>query len=228
MPRSTRQLGGKRAGARKANVRERRARILIVLGGIQTEPQYFQFVKKELRVSGLDVELLAQGWTPMKLHDHAVDLADRELRRARKSGDAGNGYDEVWVVSDVDEFVDELKQVKERSRTSGVSLAITNPCFEAWLSMHIDGSAAKLDRHQVQARAKLQGLVGGSNNKHINIDALRGKFDEAATHAKRHLKAHEDASTAFPHDVPSTEVHILVEQLRRRALSSNPSLKPAL
>ncbi|WP_415853879.1 RloB family protein [Sinomonas sp. G460-2] len=199
-----------------------------MLGGIRTERQYFEYVKGELRTAGIDIELVAEGWTPMKLYEHAIDLRDRDKRDAKKSGDSDNVYDEVWVVSDVDEFVDELKQVKERARGTGVRLAITNPCFEAWLSMHVDGSAAKLDRHQAQDLAKRQGLVDADKVKNIIIDKLRGKFDVAATHARRHAAAHESAKTVFPHDVPASDVDLLVGGLRDRALRSNPNLKAGL
>lgn len=220
----TNSARGKRAGARRRGTRERRARVLVVLGGVRTEPQYFEYVKRELRVGGLDIELIAEGWTPLKLYEYAIELKAREKRAAKKNGDSDNVYDEVWVVSDVDEFVDELKQMKLTAEKDGISLAITNPCFEAWLSMHIDASGAKLDRHQAQSLAKNQGLVDPDKPKNIIVEKVRGRFDTAATHARRHAAGHQSAGTIFPHDVPASDVDLLVGGLRNHALRSNPNL----
>lgn len=218
-----RNFGKKGSRARVTGKRERRARVLLVLGGVRTEVDYFKWVRKALSTAGLEIEIEGQGWDPESLLEYALTLKKKDERVARKERDPANTYDAVWVVSDVDEFVEHLKRIKQRE-SSGVKIAITNPCFESWLNMHHDDSAAPVDRFEAQCKAKRLGVVESDNPKRIVVSALSGRFGTAAATARSLAQRHFDNGTKFPHDSPSTSVDQIVSYLLARAQASNPHM----
>lgn len=223
-----RSFGEKTGRSRSTGKRERRAKVLLVLGGIRTEAGYFNWVKKALATPGLHIEIEDQGWDPETLFEHAIALKKADQRTARKERDPANTYDAVWVVADVDEFVEHLVRIRQRQDATGVQIAITNPCFESWLNMHHDSSAAPVDRFQAQRRAKELGVVETQNPKRVVTAALEGRFATAAETARRLATRHENNDTLFPHDSPSTSVDQIVGYLIERARASVPQLNVLL
>lgn len=63
---------------------------------------------------------------------------------------AGDSYDEVWCVVDVDDF--DVAKAVTTARRAGISLAISNPCFEYWLLLHFEACAAPLPCYADVAR----------------------------------------------------------------------------
>ena len=223
-----RKFGEKTRRSRSSGNRERRAKVLLVLGGIRTEVDYFNWVKKALATPGLHIEIEGKGWDPETLFEHAIALKQADQRTARKERDPANTYDAVWVVTDVDDFVDHLIRVRQRQDAAGVQIAITNPCFESWLNMHHDSSAAPVDRFQAQRRAKELGVVELENPKRVVTAALAGRFTTAAETARRLATRHEDNGALFPHDSPSSSVDQIVGYLIERARASVPQLNVML
>lgn len=222
-----RNFGKRGSRTRATGMRERRARVLLVLGGVRTEADYFNWVKKMLATSGLDIKIEGQGWDPESLVAHAVALKEKDEQAARRARDLANTYDAVWVVTDVDEFVDHIKRIKQRE-PDGVEVAITNPCFEAWLNMHHDDSAAPVSRFEAQSKAKTLGVVEANNPKRVVISALTGRLEEATTTARRLAARHSRNGTEFPHDSPSTSVDQIVQYLLKRARAANPQMEVEL
>lgn len=220
--RRDRRFGGPRQPERRFGTRERRPRFLIVTGGVRTEHQYFEWVQREFRTAGVELHLESEGYSPRGLLEVAIKKRDQDARDARRSGDSSNTYEEVWVVTDVDEFVTELREVSTAAESRGVRVAVSNPCFEAWLVMHVDGSAAPVDRFQAQSKAKQLGLVDPNNDKIPVTSVLRGKFQIAAGRADSLIARHEGNGTVFPHDTPSTRVHLLVRRLEEKVRESKP------
>ncbi|ARQ70294.1 RloB family protein [Streptomyces marincola] len=50
-------------------------------------------------------------------------------------GSAGGEFDQVWCVSDVDDYRD-LDEAVRYAENHGVELVLSNPCFELWLLLH--------------------------------------------------------------------------------------------
>lgn len=223
-----RNFGKQRSLERKAARRERRGRFLVIVGGIRTERLYFEWLESQLRSTGLEIQLVAEGWNPARLLDLATNLRENDRREAKKRNDAANVYDEVWVVSDVDEFVSELRTVGRQANAADIKLAITNPCFESWLTMHVDASARPATRFDAQAKAKELGLVEGPDGKYPVIAKISGQFVEAERCAKALQKRHETNGTQFPNDTPSSGMHVLVRSLLDSARGSFPDASFAL
>lgn len=125
---------------RRAPVREERTQVLVVCGGVATEPAYFRGLKKDRRNPAVKVVVEAKGVDPVSLIRFAAQKRDIL------------GCDEVWCVVDVDEF--DVAEAAAAAGKKGVNLAISNPCFEYWLLLHFELCTAPLTCYD-DARRKL-------------------------------------------------------------------------
>ncbi|RAY14886.1 RloB domain-containing protein [Actinomadura craniellae] len=119
---------GRREGRTSRRPRATRplaTRILIVCGGLRTEKQYFEGLRRAERNAAVKIEVKAYPKSPTEVVRHAVKL--RKLDR--------DDFDEVWCVLDVDEFRD-IEQAAAIAKRNGVRVAVSNPCFELWLLLH--------------------------------------------------------------------------------------------
>ncbi|MDT5025923.1 MAG: hypothetical protein QOE61_2349 [Micromonosporaceae bacterium] len=105
--------------------RDLRRRILIFCGGVRTEPDYFEGLRKSAAASNVVMEVRQRGVALT-----ALVTAARDHVRLQPGM-----HDEVWCVADVDEFRDIPSATRDAIR-AGVIVAVSNPCFELWLLLH--------------------------------------------------------------------------------------------
>lgn len=118
-------------------------RHLIICEGKQTEPLYFEGMKKALgAVNGRKLAVVVRG-----TGRHALDLLDCALDCCRYAAET---YDHVWLVFDRDDFPAADFDVMERkcaelSDSSRTFHALwSNPCFELWPLLHLNYSAVPM------------------------------------------------------------------------------------
>lgn len=112
---------------RRASFRPPRYRVLVLCGGQVSEPEYFEGLKAWARNDALATTVGGRRSGPARLVEQAIE----------SSAD----YDEFWCVTDVDQFPD-LAEATRVSGAHGVNLAVSNPCFEAWLLLHFETCTA--------------------------------------------------------------------------------------
>lgn len=127
----------------------RNKRFLIYSGGIVTEVEYFQYVRrhlfgdyvKNLRIKSGEVDdpvrVEADGVDPKTLVEGAARLLHEDKKDAKK--ESYDPFAVVWAVTDVDDFGkngDKLRAAVDKGRQSGVEVIISNPCFDVWLIDH--------------------------------------------------------------------------------------------
>jgi hypothetical protein len=125
---------------RPQSPRRTRPTILIVCGGVRTEPLYLRGLRTHANNASVDVTIVSRAKSPAQIVDFAI------RHRGRVSVD----FDEVWCVLDVDEF--DLAPAEQLARSGGVRLAISNPCFELWLLLHHVDCRALCDGYQEVVR----------------------------------------------------------------------------
>lgn len=197
--------------ARSIGTRSQRTRVLVVLGGVKTEAEYMDFIKGRVRGTGVKIELVKSGRDPLSLVGEASSLASEDRREAKKSGDTGNVYDAVWVVSDVDDFGAAIPEAVAAAESVDIKMAVSNPCFEVWLLWHKEDCGYGTTT-QVQAQAKKAGVVDG---KSIVLAALEGGFDDASQRAKQRRIQHHRNGVLAPDDNASSGMDVLVGDLLR-------------
>ncbi|PSL01019.1 RloB-like protein [Murinocardiopsis flavida] len=74
----------------------------------------------------------------MRVLKAAIDFNSRDT----------DGYDEVWVVVDVDDHAT-LDEALQKGRQADIPIVVSNPCFEIWLIWHYEDCRA----HQTTSAA---------------------------------------------------------------------------
>lgn len=160
------------AQRRRPGNREPADRILIVCGGVVTEPGYFEGLRQFHRNPAIKVEIKQKGVDPASLVRHAIRLRDN----------APGSFDDVWCVVDVDEF--DLDPAVRLASQQGISLAVSNPCFETWLVLHFTEHTAPLTCF-AQAHRILLKYVPDYSKARLDFARYADGVDKAAERAER-------------------------------------------
>ena len=193
-----------------------KSRILIVGEG-NTEANYFKGIGADSRV---------RQWATLKVGagkgGSAVATVKRAIGERDQEKRQGDGYDEVWCIIDVEilekHHATPLKEARETAQREGIKLALSNPCFEYWLLLHLERSAhgysstAKLRNDLNRAWKKTFGKAYEKNNHRI-YEKLASRRDGAVANAREMLKSDVDSENGVVARNPSTNVYRLVEHL---------------
>lgn len=183
----------------------RNKRFLIYSGGIVTEVEYFQYVRRHLfgdyvrnlRIKSGEVDdpvrVEADGVDPKTLVEGTAKLLREDKKDAKK--ESYDPFAVVWAVADVDDFGkngDKLRAAVDKGRQSGVEVIISNPCFDVWLIDHKQPCPLSYTQtSECEKLAKRLGLIDMSRNrnnpKHIRQEAIAGKYATAAKNAQKHM-----------------------------------------
>lgn len=93
------------------------------------------------------------------------------------------------------------------------NVAVSNPCFELWLVLHIREQMRHIDRKQVQDLSGALGLTDGKNIPKTAWNTLVEAFEDAKRRARALDERHE-GNDSPPRTNPSTDVWRLVDRLR--------------
>lgn len=183
----------------------RSKRFLIYSGGIVTEVEYFQYVRRHLfgdyvrnlRIKSGEVHdpvrVEAEGVDPKTLVDDATRLLREDKKDAKK--ESYDPFAVVWAVTDVDDFGkngDKLRAAVDKGYRSGVEVIISNPCFDVWLIDHKQSCPLSYtETSECEKLAKNLQLIDMSRNrnnpKHICQESIAGKYAAAAKNAQKHM-----------------------------------------
>lgn len=205
---------GLQAGRPRGSQRPRKTRYLVVTNGEVTERQYFNGLEAELGSVVISVRPFRAD--PSVLADKAKVLKAKEEAASGVRG--ADGFQGVFVVTDVDQFTAEQFQKARRTcKDSNMVLIISNPCFEIWLVDHLmrcpDAFTVAKD---VERKAVELGIIGGSHNKHVNYSAIEGKRDDACANARSHNTPERQRTRAQLGSMsfgPWTDMPDIVDQL---------------
>ena len=156
---------------------------------------------------GVSLDFGSAGVTPMALVKQARQDA-KQNRRAR--GD--DLFDEIWCVFDRDEHPRVERALRE-ARDSGIDTALSIPCIELWLVLHVESQMAHIHRNAIQRRCRDLGLVDGKALVSDAIPKLIKGYPEAKERAQALGKMHEECGSPAG-DNPSSGMWRLVDRLR--------------
>ena len=196
--------------SRRLPVKKPATIIIVVTEGEKTEPQYLEMFKKIhvepfVKRSVFDLRIVPDVGVPMTVVDRAV----QELRAQRPFS---REEDSVWAMFDRDEHP-KFEEAKNKARSKGVHLAVSNPCFEIWGIYHYRDWQGPMERHQCQN--ELEQLCPGYDKKYgktfIDKDVIKEKCSDAIERAKKSLNSREKEGD--PDGNPSTSVYFLIEAI---------------
>ncbi len=149
---------------RKLGARKGADRILIVSEGSKTEPNYFNEIRVDLRLSTANIQIMPSdyGTCPLDVATFAHDLF---INGDRRRSIEPRSFDKIYSVFDRDDharyfealdFVESKnKKIKNDQKLLVEFYAIASiPCFELWLLLHFENYTSVVDRTQVLARLK--------------------------------------------------------------------------
>jgi hypothetical protein len=179
----------------------RDARLIVVATeGQETEKVYFS------------------GFQSPRLHIHVVACEDGKSapqhvleRLARfKSDYELAGDDQLWLVVDVDRWRDRtLSEVAAECNRSRINLAVSNPCFELWVALHLPNPPpdnATCDELVAHLRREL----GSYRKSNFDVTRVLQGLDTAIARARTALDGTTDR---WPQRM-GTSVYKLAEQIR--------------
>jgi hypothetical protein len=195
---------------RQVGVRRPRKTLLVFCEGARTEPEYLMALRREpavREVAAVDIQIDADsaGFKPLGLVRKAVAAR-------RKSTREQGEIDEFWCVFDV-EWPDNhpgLNDAAALAADNGIRLAVSNPCFELWLSLHFVDHDAWLDNDGAR---RLRRKHDGQFDKGIDRARYMPNRTTAARRAERLERRHAKDGTVFPDDNPSSGMHRLITSI---------------
>ena len=104
------------------------------------------------------------GLDPKSLVRNAREEMRRQTRR-RPNRD----FDELWCVFDVDQH-EGLAEAISDARNNSINVAVSNPCFELWLVLHLRDKTAFSSTVDIQRESRYLGLTEG---KHLKRGRMR-------------------------------------------------------
>ncbi len=195
---------------RRSGVRELARRFLIVCEDHKSAPDYFEALKKQFKLSATSVQVVGSGGRtqPLQVVTRAVEL--KENAAGEESGT--EPFDEVWCVIDGD-FGDKINNARARAKAKGVELAISTKCFEYWVLLHFEESAAPT--------TDCGAVVGFLRERHLpkyekgscDFSAIVEQVHVASKRAEKLRKPGVDRGEKPENQNPCTEVYKLINAL---------------
>jgi hypothetical protein len=181
--------------------KDRDARLFVIATeGRETEKQYFSMFDS----SRLKVEVLPTGDNNKSAPEYVIERLNEFKQKYNLNTD-----DRLWIVFDVDRWGEEkISQICRQAKQKEYGLAVSNPCFEVWLWLHIDDLDPK-DRTCKNFEDKLRAKIGSYNKSNLNLDLFKSHIKEAIARAK---SLHRDPKQNWTPTIGS-HVYRVVEML---------------
>ncbi|HLF87980.1 MAG TPA: RloB family protein [Anaerolineales bacterium] len=178
--------------------------IIIASEGTHTEKKYFEDLAVSYAIPNLHVEVL----------DRLDSGSDPEsvlkaLDKFRSQYSLRLNYDELWLVIDVDRWpIKKLSEVSSLCAQKNYGYAVSNPCFELWLLLHLKA----LDEYPEEILQEFR------ENRRPNAKHARTRMElELVTVLGSYSKSNPDTGQLLGN------VPIAIE--RARALDINPEYR---
>lgn len=120
------------SGYQKTEIEELpKAFFVIISGGQDREKKYFRIISDKDKFKRIKLEFIAD---PLKLSpDGMFELAQYRKKHYTTSQNEDAEPDKIYLISDIDHFINELLRIKPKCESEGFKLIVSNSCFEVWL-----------------------------------------------------------------------------------------------
>jgi RloB-like protein len=185
---------------------------LIVTEGLKTEPNYLHRLRDRLKLSTADVVIHhPEGTDPITLTKFAIKRRDERKKLAKKYDIVG--YDEVWVVFDLEKPHDERHRLAKEAMTlkeaKSIHFAVSNPSFEFWLLLHEEYTTHPF-RDSDEVEKRFNGHWKGYDKSWVPPPPFIEKLPVAVKYAEG-CRAHHRSCKGDGN--PSTDMDILARSL---------------
>ncbi len=198
----------KRRPGRRSPFRDPRPTVLVLCEGEETEKQYLEKFALHHKNARIKVEVASETGVPFSLVEFAKKYKREIEKRAKRQMDQNIAYDSVWCVFDIDEHP-RVADARVMADANDINLAISNPCFELWLVLHLRDSPGMQHRHAMQALLETLDPKYEKDVKHVDFPRYVPGYEQAVIRARQlDALAHQ---VGTPGHNPSTNVYELTE-----------------
>jgi RloB-like protein len=195
---------------RRGGTRQERRTILVFTEGKNSEPDYLRGLKSLSHIASstsVSIQVALEHAVPLTL----VKCAVEKLKEPED--------DECWAIFDVEwpQNHPHLREAIALAERNGVRIAVSNPCFEVWLILHLADHTAFLDTSTAD---RVSRSLDSRPGKNIDPDVYLPHRALATERARRLAARHVKNGTSFPQDNPSSSMSDLVESLESQAQNS--------
>lgn len=201
----------RRSGCRDAKL------IIIAAEGQKTEKEYFEAVAEKYYNPRIHVKVLERKHSASD-PKHVLE----QLNHFRSEYAIQREYDELWLVIDIDRWgAKKLSEVAELCSQKDYRLAVSNPCFELWLLLHLKSLDAydqktldefrvnKGNKNRTQLELELVKLLANYNKQNPDITPFLPYVEVAINRAKK-LDTHPEER--WPNDLGS-RIYLIAEKI---------------
>lgn len=199
---------------RRGPVKEPKKTFYLFCEGRNTEPHYFRSLKRKYVDPLIQIVPEPAAGVPFTIAQKSVEKCNA-LGKGAKRKKVRQSYqkaDEVWAIFDRDEHP-RFEEAKKLCLDNNVNIAVSDPCFELWLVLHIQEFDRPCNRHEIQD--VLQGLVkeyDKDKGKTAKFDQLLDQLDLAEKRAGIQFNKRIEEGGILN---PSTNVFELTRKLRK-------------
>ncbi|MGD1912534.1 MAG: RloB family protein [Rivularia sp. (in: cyanobacteria)] len=195
--------------------------ILIVVEGQETEYNYLNSLKDDLKLKTTEIQVArASGGSPLDVVEKAHKLILEQNKLNKKQGQPK--YDEVICVFDQDNQIKKYDDALIQAEKNSI-LAITSvPCFELWFLLHYCNTSSpfanckqvcKKLESELKKRNLLKSKECYEKNNSDWYKILKPQLQNAIDNAEKLEKYQENNNENLN---PSTKVHFLVKMLQNQ------------
>ncbi len=179
---------------RISNVLEREKMFLLAYEGNETEPTYFEALKNNYRFNNEIIEVVS-----LRREQNDTKSAPKyvfeNLQRIKDEYDLALN-DELWMIIDRDRNRNNIEKYNAKCKSeANFFFALSNPCFEFWLLLHIrnlsDFSQEEIEK--IEENKKIKGSRKRTYLKKLLSDILPDGYNESNLRPERFLMHLEDA-----------------------------------
>jgi RloB-like protein len=181
---------------------------MVFCEGEVTEPMYLHALRASVRATtNVDIQL---GKSPSGAVP--ATLLTRAIAAQQKAKVEGDDIDEFWCVFDVEwpRNHPRLVETLARAQRSGIKTAVSNPCFELWLVLHHRDHSKFVNNDEAR---RLRRKCDGADGKALDAPSYMASRRDAARRARELDRHHEHDDVAFPHNNPSSGMHLLLASI---------------
>jgi hypothetical protein len=196
---------------RPRSFRKERPCVLIVCEGKKTEPNYFEGLKKELKLP-IDIQIEHENPAPISVVDYAIRLKTERAKEAKYSS-IKSEYDIVWCVVDAEiKKHESLDRAYDKAKANQLHFIITNPFFEYWYLLHFERTSQLFQTKKQLLNCLKKHINGYKKNDPKVFNILWPKTNDALDNANGVI-AEKGYGDDLRDQIPSTHVHKIVEYL---------------
>lgn len=181
------------------------ALFILAVEGRKTEPAYFALfasprIKGPIILPSLDNKSAPQ------------QVRDRLIEHCRAASGLREGFDELWLIIDVDHYErhGHLDTVAQGAKEHGYRVAVSRPCFEAWLLLHVGDDIDDLASCKAAKKALGEVRTEDRWSAHIDPKILEGVAD-AVRRARARRESEPEPKASWP-SMPGSDVYRLIER----------------